>query len=178
MAPLTLTDEAIERVEALAAADASAQILRDGLAALPEEQREAVLARVPHGVRWVRLNGTIGALADGNVVHVVGKVWPFTVAFERDVPRVAVLNATRTPLRATRLAYRLEPVLGRFPFIAAATRQAGRSIVIVARPQDATVAQAIARWIGATLVGPPSTAQTFGAPEDAGVVVVIGARMR
>jgi DNA-directed RNA polymerase specialized sigma24 family protein len=46
MAPLTLTDEAIERVEALAAADASAQILRDGLAALPEEQRDAVLARV------------------------------------------------------------------------------------------------------------------------------------
>src|SRR6185369_10199960 len=46
MAPLTLTDEALERVEALAAADASAQVLQEGLAALPEEQREAVLARV------------------------------------------------------------------------------------------------------------------------------------
>ena len=46
MAPLTLTDEALERVEALAAADASAQILREGLAALPPDQREAVLARV------------------------------------------------------------------------------------------------------------------------------------
>ena len=46
MAPLTLTDEAIERVEALAAADATAAILHEGLAALPEEQREAVLARV------------------------------------------------------------------------------------------------------------------------------------
>ncbi len=46
MAPLTLTDEALERVEALAAADASAQLLRDGLAALPADQREAVLARV------------------------------------------------------------------------------------------------------------------------------------
>ena len=46
MAPLTLTDEALERVEALAAADASAQVLQEGLAALPEEQRDAVLARV------------------------------------------------------------------------------------------------------------------------------------
>ncbi len=46
MAPLTLTDEALERVEALAAADASAQVLQEGLAALPEDQREAVLARV------------------------------------------------------------------------------------------------------------------------------------
>jgi RNA polymerase sigma factor (sigma-70 family) len=46
MAPLTLTDEAIERVEALAAADATAAILQEGLAALPEDQREAVLARV------------------------------------------------------------------------------------------------------------------------------------
>jgi RNA polymerase sigma-70 factor (ECF subfamily) len=46
MAPLTLTDEALERVEALAVADASAQILREGLAGLPPDQREAVLARV------------------------------------------------------------------------------------------------------------------------------------
>jgi RNA polymerase sigma-70 factor (ECF subfamily) len=46
MAPLTLTDEALERVEALATADASAQLLKDGLDALPLDQREAVLARV------------------------------------------------------------------------------------------------------------------------------------
>ena len=46
MAPLTLTDEALERVEALATADASAQVLREGLAAMPADQREAVLARV------------------------------------------------------------------------------------------------------------------------------------
>ena len=46
MAPLTLTDEALERVEALATADASAQFLREGLEALPADQREAVLARV------------------------------------------------------------------------------------------------------------------------------------
>ena len=46
MAPIHLTDEAIERVEALAAADASAAVLRDGLAALPDDQRQAVLARV------------------------------------------------------------------------------------------------------------------------------------
>ena len=46
MAPLTLTDEALERVEALATADASARILKEGLEALPAEQREAVLARV------------------------------------------------------------------------------------------------------------------------------------
>src|SRR5689334_10642772 len=35
LAPVTLTDEAIERVEALAAADATAAILHEGLAALP-----------------------------------------------------------------------------------------------------------------------------------------------
>jgi len=46
MAPLTLTDEGLERVEALAIADAAAPILREGLAALPADQREAVLARV------------------------------------------------------------------------------------------------------------------------------------
>src|SRR3954471_17075493 len=46
MAPLTVTDEAIERVEALATADATAALLYAGLAALPQEQREAVLARV------------------------------------------------------------------------------------------------------------------------------------
>jgi RNA polymerase sigma-70 factor (ECF subfamily) len=46
MAPLTLTDETLERVEALAAADATAAILHEGLAALPQDQRDAVLARV------------------------------------------------------------------------------------------------------------------------------------
>jgi RNA polymerase sigma factor (sigma-70 family) len=46
MARLSLTDEALERVEALAAADASAAMLRDGLAELPADQREAILARV------------------------------------------------------------------------------------------------------------------------------------
>jgi DNA-directed RNA polymerase specialized sigma24 family protein len=46
MAPITLTDEALERVEALAGADASARVLHEGLAALPADQRDAVLARV------------------------------------------------------------------------------------------------------------------------------------
>jgi RNA polymerase sigma-70 factor (ECF subfamily) len=46
MAPLQLTDEALERVEALATADASAALIRDGLAALPADQRDAVVARV------------------------------------------------------------------------------------------------------------------------------------
>jgi RNA polymerase sigma factor (sigma-70 family) len=46
MAPLLLTDEALERVEALATADASAALIRDGLAALPADQRDAVVARV------------------------------------------------------------------------------------------------------------------------------------
>jgi RNA polymerase sigma factor (sigma-70 family) len=46
MAPIQLTDEALERVESLAAADASATVLREGLAALPQDQRDAVLARV------------------------------------------------------------------------------------------------------------------------------------
>jgi RNA polymerase sigma-70 factor (ECF subfamily) len=46
MGPITLTDEGLERVDALAVADASAALLHEGLAALPADQREAVLARV------------------------------------------------------------------------------------------------------------------------------------
>ena len=46
MAPLTLTDEGMERVEALAFADSAAAVLHEGLEALPPEQRDAVLARV------------------------------------------------------------------------------------------------------------------------------------
>ena len=58
MAPLTLTDEALERVEALAAADASAQLLREGLEALPADQREAVLARVLDEQEYAEIAGT------------------------------------------------------------------------------------------------------------------------
>ena len=47
MAPLTLTDEALERVEALATADASAAAPAETAStALPPDQRDAVLARV------------------------------------------------------------------------------------------------------------------------------------
>lgn len=46
MHPVALTDEGLERVEALATADAASPLLRDGLRSLPPEQREAVLARV------------------------------------------------------------------------------------------------------------------------------------
>src|SRR3954451_6826077 len=46
MSPIALTDDGLERVEALATADAASDLLREGLAALPDDQREAVLARV------------------------------------------------------------------------------------------------------------------------------------
>jgi RNA polymerase sigma-70 factor (ECF subfamily) len=46
MEPLLLTDAAIERVEALAAAEATADALRAAMDALPPEQRFAVEARV------------------------------------------------------------------------------------------------------------------------------------
>ena len=46
MEPLLLTDEALERVEALATADATARTLHDLMDDLPAEQREAVQARV------------------------------------------------------------------------------------------------------------------------------------
>ena len=46
MEPLLLTDEALERVEALATADATARTLHDVMGELPAEQREAVEARV------------------------------------------------------------------------------------------------------------------------------------
>ena len=46
MSPIALTDEGLERVETLAAADAASPLLREGLRALPPDQRAAVLARV------------------------------------------------------------------------------------------------------------------------------------
>ncbi|MBE2318849.1 RNA polymerase sigma factor [Solirubrobacter sp. CPCC 204708] len=46
MQPIPLGDEGLERVEALAVADAASPLLREGLRALPPDQREAVLARV------------------------------------------------------------------------------------------------------------------------------------
>lgn len=46
MEPLLLTDEALERVEALATADATARALHDLMDELPADQREAVHARV------------------------------------------------------------------------------------------------------------------------------------
>jgi RNA polymerase sigma factor (sigma-70 family) len=46
MSPIGLTDDGLERVEALATADATSPLLKDGLRALPADQREAVLARV------------------------------------------------------------------------------------------------------------------------------------
>jgi RNA polymerase sigma-70 factor (ECF subfamily) len=46
MQAIPLTDEALDRVEALAVADAASPLLHEGLAALPADQREAVLARV------------------------------------------------------------------------------------------------------------------------------------
>jgi len=46
MTPIALTDDGLERVEALATADAASPLLHQGLKALPKDQREAVLARV------------------------------------------------------------------------------------------------------------------------------------
>jgi RNA polymerase sigma-70 factor (ECF subfamily) len=46
MAPLALTDEALERIDALAAAESSATALHAALDALPADQREALEARV------------------------------------------------------------------------------------------------------------------------------------
>jgi RNA polymerase sigma factor (sigma-70 family) len=46
MAPLDLTDAALERVEALAAMDSTAAALGEALASLPADQRSAVNARV------------------------------------------------------------------------------------------------------------------------------------
>ena len=46
MASLALTDEALERIDALAAAEASATALHAALDSLPADQREALQARV------------------------------------------------------------------------------------------------------------------------------------
>ena len=48
MAPLMLTDERLERIEAIASADATARQLRVALEALPSDQRAAIEARVLH----------------------------------------------------------------------------------------------------------------------------------
>jgi RNA polymerase sigma-70 factor (ECF subfamily) len=49
MSPLTLTDEGLERVEAIAAADATAHSLQVAFDALPADQRSAIQARVLDG---------------------------------------------------------------------------------------------------------------------------------
>jgi RNA polymerase sigma factor (sigma-70 family) len=49
MSPLTLTDEGLERVEAIAAADATAHALQVAFDALPADQRSAIQARVLDG---------------------------------------------------------------------------------------------------------------------------------
>ncbi len=46
MRPLSLTDEALERVEAIASADATARSLQVAFDALPADQRSAIEARV------------------------------------------------------------------------------------------------------------------------------------
>jgi RNA polymerase sigma-70 factor (ECF subfamily) len=46
MNPVALTDHDLERVEALATAEAVTPLLQQGLKELPRAQREAVLARV------------------------------------------------------------------------------------------------------------------------------------
>ena len=46
MNPIAITDADLERVEALATAEAVTPLLRQGLRELPRDQREAVVARV------------------------------------------------------------------------------------------------------------------------------------
>src|SRR5919197_4220352 len=55
MAPLALTDEALERIDALAAAESSAMAQHAALDALPSEQREALEARVVDERGYVEL---------------------------------------------------------------------------------------------------------------------------
>jgi RNA polymerase sigma-70 factor (ECF subfamily) len=55
MEPLQLTDAAIERVEALAAAEGTARALNELMGDLPPEQRAAVEARVVHELDYAEI---------------------------------------------------------------------------------------------------------------------------
>jgi hypothetical protein len=133
---------------------------------------------VPDGVRWVRLSDMLGALAVDNVTDQLGTAAPLTVAFEREAPRVAVLNATALTGLAAGLADRLVPVLGRRPTAAVAALDSRSDIVYATRKEDRPLAEAIAHWIGAPSTGVTDDVTRLGAPENARIVVVLGSRMR
>ena len=137
---------------------------------------------VPDGVRWVRLtqnNRVVGALATDNVVDQLGDGAPLKVAFERDVPRVQILNASRSEGRAARLADELEPLLGARPAADNAKRGFAQTTVFAIRGEDFPLANAIAHRIGAASGGNTASVlqRRFATPEDA-LVVVLGHRMR
>ncbi len=155
MAPLALTDEAIERVEALAAADATAAVLEEGLAALPADQREAVLA------------GAIAALKSGDRVE---------IKLERVRWSAVVLNATATTGIAADAADKLKSELAVPASADNAPAPQATSHVFFTSPAAEPYARTFANALEIAAVEPLPDAWRGRYAQE--VVVVLGHRMR
>jgi hypothetical protein len=147
--------------------------IREGRALTINGRRLVGIA--PDGVRWVRLSASLGALSVDNVFEQTRNGEPLSVTFEHDTPRVAVLNASRTPRVATRLAATFTRVFGTRASASIAPRASETSTVFFRN--DELLASAIACYLGATSVGPLSAANLPDLPDDADFVVVLGERM-
>jgi LytR cell envelope-related transcriptional attenuator len=132
---------------------------------------------VPDGPTWVRINASLGALAVDNVFEQTANSEPPKLVFEHDTPRVAVLNATRTPRLAIRLASTLTRVFGRQASAGDASQRSETTIVFTRRQRDDLLASAIACYLGASATGDMNGANWLNVPDDVDFVVVLGERM-
>jgi hypothetical protein len=131
----------------------------------------------PDGPTWVRINASLGALAVDNVFEQTANSEPPDLVFEHDTPRVLVLNATRTPRLAIRLASTLTRVFGRRASAGTAPRRHLTTTVFIRRRQDDLLASAIACYLGASATGEINAANGLNVPGDVDFAVVIGERM-
>ena len=131
----------------------------------------------PDGPTWIRINASLGALVVDNVFEQTANSEPPNLVFEHDTPRVVVLNATRTPRLAIRLASTLTRVFGRQASAGSAPRTLPTTTVFIRRRRDDLLASAIACYLGASATGEISAANGLNVPDDVDLVVVIGERM-
>jgi len=131
----------------------------------------------PDGPTWVRINASLGALAVDNLFEQTANSEPPKLVFEHDTPRVVVLNATRTPRLAVRLASTLTRVFGRQAGAGDAPRMLPTTTVFTRRRRDGLLASAIACYLGASATGEISAANGLDVSGDVDFVVVLGERM-
>jgi hypothetical protein len=131
----------------------------------------------PHGPTWVRINASLSALAVDNVFEQTANSEPPNLVFERDTPRVAVLNASHTPRVAIRSAKVFGRVFGTQSLAGNASRVQATSTVFFRHQRDALLASAIACYLGASSTGSMSAVSAEDFSDDVDFVVVLGERM-